>query len=182
MPHPRSVRLVGVALRCYPPGWRTRHGDEAAELARLLIQDGVPAYSIVWSYLSGAAREQCAPRRRLGAAVGALLVAAGLLSIQFALLSASTPASASTAHTAITRLDCSGVLGETVTKALPVLRKLDVRIAWSMAGGTALNWSIPRGTDYVTGVSALSPAAVAIHITTHKPTGQQTGSSHGQHC
>ncbi|HEV2376802.1 MAG TPA: hypothetical protein VGS19_32090 [Streptosporangiaceae bacterium] len=182
MPDPRSARLVGVALRCYPSRWRARHGDEAAELAGLLIQDGVPAYSIVWSYLSGAAREQCAPSRRLGTAVAVLLVAAGLVGIQFALVSASAPASASTAHSAITRLHCSGVLGETVTKALPVLRKLDVRIAWSVAGGTALNWSVPRGPDYVTGVSALSPAAVAIHLTTHKPAGQQTGSSHGQHC
>jgi hypothetical protein len=33
----RSMRLVQAALRCYPERWRSRHGADAAELARLLI-------------------------------------------------------------------------------------------------------------------------------------------------
>jgi len=87
---------VGAALRCYPQRWRNRHGDEAAELATLLIGDGVPVRSIAWSYLTGAARARLAtgPRRRLGMAAGTLLVAAGSLGVPLALLSSSAPASA----------------------------------------------------------------------------------------
>ena len=57
MDDPRAARLVETALRCYPARWRHRHGEEAAELAALLIRDGSPAGSIAWSYLAGAARE-----------------------------------------------------------------------------------------------------------------------------
>ena len=39
----RSMRLVQTSLRCYPQRWRSRHGEEAAELARLLMRDGKPA-------------------------------------------------------------------------------------------------------------------------------------------
>jgi hypothetical protein len=68
MPGPRRARLVEAALRCYPQRWRSRHGDEAAELAGLLMRDGMPVRSIAWSYLMGAARARLAlrPRRRLG--------------------------------------------------------------------------------------------------------------------
>jgi hypothetical protein len=92
----RSVRLVESALRCYPQRWRSRHGDEAAEIASLLIRDGTPAWSVAWSYLLGAARTRLAirPRRRVGAAVGALLLAAGSLGVPLALLSSSAPANA----------------------------------------------------------------------------------------
>lgn len=71
-------RLVRTALQCYPQRWRNRHGEEAAELARLLIRDGTPARSIAWSYFKGAASTRLVPppRRRAGAAVGALLAAA----------------------------------------------------------------------------------------------------------
>jgi hypothetical protein len=95
------MRLVESALRCYPPRWRSRHGDEAAEIATLLIQDGTPAWSVAWSYLLGAARTRLVtgPRRRLGAAAGALLLAAGSLAIPLALLSSLAPANAaSVAH------------------------------------------------------------------------------------
>jgi hypothetical protein len=90
------MRLVQTALRCYPERWRSRHGDEAAEVARLLMRDGMPARSIAWSYLRGAAstRLVLAPRRRLGAAAGVLLAAACSVSCALALLSASVPASA----------------------------------------------------------------------------------------
>jgi DNA-binding IclR family transcriptional regulator len=96
MPGPRSMRLVESALRCYPQRWRSRHGDEAAEIASLLIRDGTPARSVAWSYLMGAVRTRLVtgPRRRLGAAVGALLLAAGSLGVPLALLSSPAPANA----------------------------------------------------------------------------------------
>ena len=101
MPGSPSMRLVESALRCYPRRWRSRHGDEAAEIATLLIRDGTPAWSVAWSYLMGAARARLViePRRRLGAAVGALLLAAGSLGVPLALLSSPAPANAaSVAH------------------------------------------------------------------------------------
>jgi hypothetical protein len=109
MPGARSMRLVESALRCYPQRWRSRHGDEAAEIASLLIRDGTPAHSVAWSYFMGAARLRLVtgPRRRLGAAAGALLLAAGSLGVPLALLSSSAPANAAsvthsrTAHSPI---------------------------------------------------------------------------------
>jgi hypothetical protein len=109
MPGPRSMRLVESALRCYPQRWRSRHGGEAAEIASLLIRDGTPAYSVAWSYFMGAARLRLVtgPRRRLGAAAGALLLAAGSLGVPLALLSSPAPANAAsvthsrTAHSPI---------------------------------------------------------------------------------
>jgi len=95
------MRLAESALRCYPQRWRSRHGDEAAEIASLLIRDGTPAHSVAWSYLLGAARMRLVtgPRRRLGVAVGALLLAVGSLGVPLALLSSSAPANAaSVAH------------------------------------------------------------------------------------
>jgi len=106
MPASRSMRLVESALRCYPQRWRSRHGDEAAEIAILLIRDGTPARSIAWSYLMGAARARLVtgPRRRLGAAAGALLLAAGSLGAPLALLSSPAPANAaSVAHSRAAR-------------------------------------------------------------------------------
>jgi hypothetical protein len=75
---PRAIRLVGTALRCYPARWRRRHGDEAAELAALLIRDGAAPGSIALSYLAGAAREWVVPRasRRLSMVAAALLAVA----------------------------------------------------------------------------------------------------------
>lgn len=92
----RSMCLVKSALRCYPKPWRSRHGDEAAEIAALLIRDGISAPSIAWSYLRGAARARLAskPRRRLGAVAGALLLTAGSLGVPLALLSSLAPANA----------------------------------------------------------------------------------------
>ena len=90
------MRLVQTALRCYPQRWRRRHGEEAAELARLLMRDGTPARSIAWSYLKGATSTRLVlpPGRRLGAAMGALVAAACSLSVSLALVSSSAPASA----------------------------------------------------------------------------------------
>jgi len=91
-----TARLVEIVLRCYPAGWRRRHGDEAAELATLLIRDGTPAGSIAWSYLAGAAREWLTPRvgRRLSTMACALLVAACSLGLSAGLLASAGPARA----------------------------------------------------------------------------------------
>jgi hypothetical protein len=100
MPGARSMRLVDSALRCYPQRWRSRHGDEAAEIASLLILDGTPARSVAWSYFMGAARTRLVvePRRRLGVTLGALLLAVCSLGVPLALLSSATANAASVAH------------------------------------------------------------------------------------
>jgi len=111
----QMARLVRASLRCYPARWRQRHGDEAAELAALLISDGKPAGSIAWSYLAGAAREWLTPRpgrrvsvvagalrkwltpppgRRVSVVAGALLAAACLLGVSAGLLASAGPARA----------------------------------------------------------------------------------------
>ena len=92
-----NLRLVEAVLRCYPARWRHRHGEEAAELAALLIRDGTPAGAVAWSYLAGAAREWLTPRplgRRLTAVACALLVAACSLGISAELLASAGPARA----------------------------------------------------------------------------------------
>lgn len=96
MDGPQAPRLVETALRCYPARWRRRHGDEAAELAVLLIRDGRPAGSIALSYLAGAAREWLTPRpsRRLSAVACALLAAACSLGVSVGLLASAGPARA----------------------------------------------------------------------------------------
>ena len=92
----RATRLIEIVLRCYPARWRRRHGEEAAELATLLIRDGTPAGSVAWSYLAGAAREWLTPRpgRRLSTAACALLVAACSLGVSAGLLASAGPARA----------------------------------------------------------------------------------------
>jgi len=86
-------RLVAAVLRCYPARWRSRYGDEAAELAELLIRDGTPARAVALSYLGGAARARLTgrPSRRVAAA---LIVAAGSLGAPLTLLSAGPAAGA----------------------------------------------------------------------------------------
>ena len=92
----RAARLIGTVLRCYPARWRRRHGDEAAELAALLVRDGTSAGSIACSYLAGAVREWLTPLpgRRLSAAACALLVAACALGVSTVLLAPPAPARA----------------------------------------------------------------------------------------
>jgi hypothetical protein len=108
MEGPRTTRLVEAALRCYPARWRRRHGDEAAELAVLLIRDGTPAGSIAWSYLVGAAREWLTPRpgRPLSAVVCALLVAACSLGVSAGLLASAGPARAASTSQARGHAHC----------------------------------------------------------------------------
>ena len=91
----KATRLVEAALRCYPHRWRRRHGDEAAELAVLLIKDGTPPVSIALSYLAGALREWLTPHPgRLSAVACAVLVAACALGVSTALLASPVPAKA----------------------------------------------------------------------------------------
>jgi hypothetical protein len=93
----RGVALVSTALRCYPARWRARHGDEAADLAALLISDGTRPGSVALSYLAGAAREWLS--RRLITATCVLLAAAGSLGVLGGLLDPAVPArAASTSH------------------------------------------------------------------------------------
>ena len=103
MDGPPAPRLVGTALRCYPARWRRRHGDEAAELAALLIRDGSPAGSIAWSYLAGAAREWLTPRpgRPLTAMACVLLAAACLVGVSTGLLASAGPARAASTARAV---------------------------------------------------------------------------------
>jgi hypothetical protein len=133
VPVTRVPRVVGIVLRCYPRLWRQRHGDEAAELAALLMRDGIPARSIAWSYTRGAARERLTPRpgRRLAAAATILVTVAGLVGAPLALLSATAPASAASAARAHvshrddtaahprSRWHCAAPLGEEARRAMP---------------------------------------------------------------
>jgi hypothetical protein len=116
----RTARLVEAVLRCYPARWRRRHGEEAAELAALLIRDGTPAGSIALSYLAGAAREWLTPRpgRHLTVVACALLVAACSLGVSAGLLASAGPARASTSQ-ARGRAHCRPDLLEPVPGAIP---------------------------------------------------------------
>ncbi|HXP55149.1 MAG TPA: hypothetical protein VN847_09345 [Streptosporangiaceae bacterium] len=109
----RQGGLVRAALRCYPARWRRRHGDEAAELAALLIRDGTPVVSIACSYLTGAAREWLTPRpgQRLSAVACVLLAAACVLGVSAGLLASAGPARAASAGRARGREPCRGVAG-----------------------------------------------------------------------
>jgi hypothetical protein len=148
-------RLVRTALRCYPERWRNRHGQEAAELARLLIRDGTPARVIAWSYFKGAASTRLVPppRRRAGAAVGALLAVAGSLGVSLALLSSSTPANAVTGP-------CSGVV---------------------RGAGTASRGPTPDSPRHVAG-TARSSASIAIRVTTGNTADNSARSRYDQRC
>jgi hypothetical protein len=121
MDGPRTARLVGTVLRCYPARWRRRHGDEAAELASLLISDGTPAGSIAWSYLAGAAREWLTPHpgRRLSAVACALLVAICSLSVPAGLLASARPARAASTSQAHPRVHCQPGSAAPVLGVLP---------------------------------------------------------------
>ena len=97
----RTARLIEIVLRCYPARWRRRHGDEAGELATLLVRDGTPAGSIALSYLAGAAREWLTPHPgwRLTTVACALLIAVCSLGVSAGLLgSAGTARAASTSQ------------------------------------------------------------------------------------
>jgi hypothetical protein len=104
----RAARLIETVLRCYPARWRHRHGEEAAELAALLMRDGTPAGSVAWSYLAGAARERLTPRpgRHLTGVACALLAAACSLGISAGLLASAGPARAASTSQARGHAHC----------------------------------------------------------------------------
>ena len=138
MDGPPGGRLVETVLRCYPARWRRRHGDEAAELAALLIRDGTPAGSVAWSYLAGAAREWLTPRpgRRLSAVACALLVAACSLGVSAGLLASAAPArAASTASRARHRALPARRRPAPVPGVIPVARAARRLIIWAAGHG-----------------------------------------------
>jgi hypothetical protein len=114
-------RLVKTALRCYPARWRRRHGNEAAELAALLIGDGAAPGSVALSYLAGAAREWLVPRpgRRLSTVACALLVAACSVGLSAGLLASAEPARAASTGNTGTHAHCQASPGPTVLGTTP---------------------------------------------------------------
>jgi hypothetical protein len=154
MPGPRPSRLVGAVLRCYPRQWRLRRGEEAAELAVLLMRDGIPARSIAWSYLGGAARERLTakPGRRLAAAA-ALLAAAGALVTPLGLLSVPANA-ASAAHQHAAHRQAARP-ADPAARLAPQVSCCSRRLA---------------------------PDVISIRVTQRRPAGQSTAGSHDQRC
>jgi hypothetical protein len=132
----RATRLVDTALRCYPARWRQRHGQEAAELAALLIKDGTPAASIALSYLAGAARERLTarPGPRLTAAACALLVAAGSVGASAGLLASAAPARAASASQPREHPHCQTSSPEPVPGVAPAMSRPQV-ISWEVGHG-----------------------------------------------
>jgi hypothetical protein len=132
----RTARLVQAVLRCYPARWRRRHGDEAAELAALLIRDATPAGSIAWSYLAGAAREWLTPRpgRRLSTVACALLVAACSLGVSAGLLAPAAPARAASPGHARASAPCRPGPPAPVPGVLPATGHQQV-ISWEARHG-----------------------------------------------
>jgi hypothetical protein len=132
----RAARLVQTVLRCYPARWRRRHGEEAAELAALLIRDGAPAGSVAWSYLAGAAREWLTPHpgRRLSAVACALLVAACSLGVSAGLLASAGPARAASTSQARGGAHCRPGSPESVPGVIPAMGRPQV-IIWEAGHG-----------------------------------------------
>ncbi len=131
-----ATRLVGTVLRCYPARWRRRHGEEAAELAALLMRDGTPAGSIAWSYLAGAARERLTsrPGPRLTAVACALLVAACSLGVSAGLLASAASARAASTSQARGRAHCRPGSAEPVPGVTPAMSRPRV-IIWEAGHG-----------------------------------------------
>jgi hypothetical protein len=136
MDDPRAGRLVETVLRCYPARWRRRHGEEAAELAALLIRDGTPAVSVGWSYLAGAAREWLTPRpgRHLAAFACALLVAACSLGVSAGLLASAAPARAASTSQAHGPAHCRPGPAEPVPGVILAMSRPQV-IIWEVGHG-----------------------------------------------
>jgi len=133
---PQATRLVETALRCYPARWRRRHGDEAAELAALLIRDGTPAGSIALSYLAGAARAWLTPRpgRPLSTVACALLVAACSLGVSAGLLAPAASARAASTSQAHGSTHCRPGSPAPVPGVIPAMGRPQV-IIWEARHG-----------------------------------------------
>jgi hypothetical protein len=136
MDGPRAAWLVETVLRCYPARWRRRHGEEATELAALLIRGGTPAVSVAWSYLAGAARERLTsrPGPRLTAVACALLVAACSLGASAGLLAPAAPARAASTSQARGRAHCRPGSPESVPGVTPAMGRPRV-IIWEAGHG-----------------------------------------------
>jgi hypothetical protein len=132
----RAIRLVDTALRCYPARWRRRHGEEATELAALLIEDGTPAASIALSFLAGAARERLTPRPgpRLTAAACALLVVACSVGASAGLLASAAPARAASTSQASEHAHCQPSRPEPVPGMASAMSRPQV-ITWEVEHG-----------------------------------------------
>jgi hypothetical protein len=132
----RATRLIETMLRCYPARWRHRHGEEAAELAALLMRDGTPAGSVAWSYLAGAAREWLTPRpgRHLTAVACALLVAACSVTVSTGLLAPAAPARAASTSQARGRVHCRPGSPEAVPGVTPATGRPQMFI-WAAGHG-----------------------------------------------
>ena len=91
----QESRIIATVLRCYPARWRTRHGDEATVLASALLEDGTSWWSIVASFLGGAAKERAFRKSslRVGSAMAAFAIV--IAATPMALFASLTPASAS---------------------------------------------------------------------------------------
>ncbi len=136
MEDPWAARLVETVLRCYPARWRRRHGQEAVELAALLMRDGTPAGSIAWSYLAGAAREWLTlrPGRHLTAVACALLVAACSVGVSAGLLASAAPARAASTSQARGSAHCGPGSPEPVLGVTPATGRPRV-ILWEAGHG-----------------------------------------------
>jgi hypothetical protein len=137
MDNSRATRLVETALRCYPARWRRRHGEEAAELAALLIRDGTPAGSVAWSYLAGAAREWLTPHpgRSLSAVACALLAAACALGVSAGLLASAGPARAASTGQARGRAHCRPNPPRPVLGVIPATGHPQPIVFWEAGDG-----------------------------------------------
>ena len=136
MDDPRAARLVETVLRCYPARWQRRHGEEAADLAILLIRDGTPAVSVAWSYLAGAARARLTPRpgRYLTAVACALLVGACSLGVSAGLLASAAPARAASTSQTHGPAHCRPGSPEPVPGVTPAMGRPQV-IIWDTGHG-----------------------------------------------
>ncbi|MGO9581684.1 MAG: hypothetical protein ACLP36_02645 [Acidimicrobiales bacterium] len=290
MTRPRQARLIEAALRCYPTRWRERHGEEAIELARLLLNDGMPAVAVAWSYLRGAAREQAVrPGRRLGTTLAAVLAGVTLIGAPLVLLDSLSPAGAAPDNQIVVlisshsdaagqlesvfrshhfdidvekapsspgqagsilavepdvvasgeksvlreitgacadgssgcvdgivlplhysgraqvfvgapakpgetyfgspsifgpgeRLQCSGLFGETLSKAWPTLRRLHVKIAWHIDGSSSATTATPSSSLHVVGGDVFSATSISIQVSSRQPANYGHAGSSGRRC
>jgi hypothetical protein len=171
----RTSGAVTLALRSYPERWRSRHGVEAADIAAMLIEDGVRPSSVAWSYFKGAARERVAPahRRRFAARVAALSGVISLAGVSIALCLSPPTAGATSvvraegtgpAPVAAGLLSCNHIVGYSVAAAVPVLRRLGLQVTWELDGTKDSLGAAPPGWYRVVGARALSPGGVTIKV------------------
>jgi hypothetical protein len=135
MDGPQVPALVRTALRCYPARWRQRHGDEAAEVAVLLLRDGGATSTIAMSYLTGAVREWLTPLpgRRVSRVACALLAAACSLALSAGLLASAGPARAATPSPGHGAANCALVPPEATAGA--VAGSWQRRFIWEVSRG-----------------------------------------------